>query len=250
MPSVGPSILPALKTSKTRRIALHMLGVFKREKIDLAHPLFASVTHLDLFDTIEMLNSKEFPWSDLHRLDNLTHLAVFGLNDGNLASKLLHQCRDLQVLVSMYSEMTERTDNMRDMLSIDDVRVVVLEDDEYEADWVAGTKGGLPDVRAKLTCAPSGVPNLAWRAGRACAGVDLCMRPLTANLLTVRNCSRTSYLRPLSTHNNSQDLSTCRRCSSTLLIASKGRDRRRHRRSAFESPCVPWIPSFQGVLTV
>ncbi|KAJ7182925.1 hypothetical protein C8R43DRAFT_1116537 [Mycena crocata] len=40
--------------------------------------------------------------------------------------------------------MTERMDNMEDTLSIDDVPVVgiVLEDDDYEADWVAGTKGG------------------------------------------------------------------------------------------------------------
>ncbi|KAJ7131411.1 hypothetical protein C8R44DRAFT_731637 [Mycena epipterygia] len=96
--------------------------------------MFTSVTHLDLFDIIDTTNL-QWPWSNLTLLPSLTHLLSL------LGTELLLTCKKLQVLIHMDST-GYYADNLP---SIEDVHFVcmVLKDDEYEDNWIIGTKGGM-----------------------------------------------------------------------------------------------------------
>ncbi|KAJ7131422.1 hypothetical protein C8R44DRAFT_978276 [Mycena epipterygia] len=139
--SVGPSLLPRLGTTKPRRLCLFLQKIFGTEElIDLSHSIFTSVTHLDLFDMIDTTNV-QWPWSNLALLPALTHLSSLELDDPILGTELLLKCKKLQVLICMRSY-----GHAHDSLpSINDVRFVcmVVSDDDYEGDWIIGTKGGM-----------------------------------------------------------------------------------------------------------
>ncbi|KAJ7182943.1 hypothetical protein C8R43DRAFT_1145501 [Mycena crocata] len=96
---VDSSSLIALEALIPRRLALHITCIFEHKDSGLVHSLFASVTHLDLLDTLRTLNDREFLWSKLAVLPCLTHLSVFKLDDVTVAITVLPQCRKLQLLV-------------------------------------------------------------------------------------------------------------------------------------------------------
>lgn len=139
--SAGPSILADLGVMKLRRLCFYLQEIFTTtELIDLSHSVFTSITHLDLFDPIDDSGS-QWPLSDFALLPALTHLSLFMFRKPAVGTELLSKCKKLEVLIRMAGDAFDG-----DCLpSIDDVRFVsmVLSNDEYEEDWILGTKGGM-----------------------------------------------------------------------------------------------------------
>ncbi|KAJ7131421.1 hypothetical protein C8R44DRAFT_978275 [Mycena epipterygia] len=139
--STGPSLLPSLGAIKPRRLCLGLESIFTTtELIDLSHSMFTSVTHLDLFDIIRNTNLQS-PWLNLALLPALTHLSSLEFKDPFMGTELLSNCKKLEVLICM-SSYGYAYDIPP---SIDDVRFVcmVVTDDDYQEDWIIGTKGGM-----------------------------------------------------------------------------------------------------------
>ncbi|KAJ7081435.1 hypothetical protein C8R44DRAFT_823599 [Mycena epipterygia] len=139
--SAGPSILASLGVLKPRRLCFYLQEIFiTTELIDLSHPMFTSITHLDLFDP---MHGSDFQWplSDFALLPVLTHLSLFMFRSPTMGTELLSKCKKLQVLIDMEGGAFDGDDHP----SIDDVRFVsmVLSNDDYEDDWILGTKGGM-----------------------------------------------------------------------------------------------------------
>ncbi|KAJ7131440.1 hypothetical protein C8R44DRAFT_57621 [Mycena epipterygia] len=144
--SAEPSLLPRLAATKPRRLCLFLKQIFGAEElIDLSHSMFTSVTHLDLFDIIHNTNLQS-PWLNLAILPALTHLSSLELQDPFMGTELLSNCKKLEVLICMRCDGHAYSNPP----SIDDVRFVcmVVSDDDYEGDWIIGTKGGM-DVWAR-----------------------------------------------------------------------------------------------------
>ncbi|KAJ7621374.1 hypothetical protein FB45DRAFT_140064 [Roridomyces roridus] len=137
----SPSIIPALESAPNlRRLAVFLSELFGSDipPLHLEHPLFASLTHLEVFDP-RFEESVPWPWADFGLLPELTHLLIFQLDSsGSIPLLLLDSCRKLQVLVDLYRRLP-----LPDVL-VEDPRFVlmVMSDSEYEADWRAGTRGG------------------------------------------------------------------------------------------------------------
>ncbi|KAJ7732078.1 hypothetical protein DFH07DRAFT_1065630 [Mycena maculata] len=140
----APSILPALGAMKPRRFCIFLAALFKGiPSMDLAHAAFSCVTHLEIFETVETLlrNLPSFTWSTLSLLPVLTHLGVYKLDSLAVSTEILASCTQLAVLVAIYNTPSD----FNELLSIDERRFVaiLLSDDDYEKDWLTGTRGGL-----------------------------------------------------------------------------------------------------------
>ncbi|KAJ7734189.1 hypothetical protein DFH07DRAFT_989129 [Mycena maculata] len=113
----------------------------RMESIDLSLSLFSSITHLGLRDEVEGIfdNFPGFSWSSLALLPALTHLATRDLNVV-VPTGLCTSCNKLQVLVILYGDGP----HFHSLPSFDHARLahIFLPDDDYRADWLAGTREG------------------------------------------------------------------------------------------------------------
>ncbi|KAJ7488973.1 hypothetical protein FB451DRAFT_681221 [Mycena latifolia] len=139
----GPSTLRSLGAIKPQRLSLFLTGLFQDlRSVDPSHPVFTFVTHFDLFDSL--VNTPDFQsvWANLILFPALTHLSLLRFGGSTIGRDLLAANMKLEVLVHMQGSGEYPHDALP---SIDDPRFVamVLSDDEYESDWLAGTKGGL-----------------------------------------------------------------------------------------------------------
>ncbi|KAJ7744293.1 hypothetical protein DFH07DRAFT_963835 [Mycena maculata] len=117
------SILASLGAVRLRRLGLFLTTLFSgTESIDLAHPTFTFVTHLNIFDPLRIVSSRfpGFSWSSFPLIPALTHLALDDLNNPSVANEIFANCRQLEVLVSVYR--FESDHEIDDLLSIDDAR--------------------------------------------------------------------------------------------------------------------------------
>ncbi|KAJ7489004.1 hypothetical protein FB451DRAFT_1552923 [Mycena latifolia] len=132
----GASILPSLKAIHLRRLSISLYELFDSIAIDLSHPAFAFVTHLESFDAVAYYI--DFPLSNFALFPALTHLAIFRLRKST-AIQILASCPKLEVLVSTSTAVS--TD--REELPSIDARFVYasLRYPQYSDDWLAGTKG-------------------------------------------------------------------------------------------------------------
>ncbi|KAJ7488983.1 hypothetical protein FB451DRAFT_681352 [Mycena latifolia] len=135
-----PSILPNLAAIQPRRLAINLWDLFSGSgSLDLSHPAFARITHLESFDNPALFAG--FPWSDFARLPALTHLALWQL-DQAAAAALLSACPQLEVLIrSNYLGFV-----LEDRVSVDDARFVSMpmSYNTYQtSDWLAGTGSGV-----------------------------------------------------------------------------------------------------------
>ncbi|KAJ6564384.1 hypothetical protein B0H19DRAFT_1140926 [Mycena capillaripes] len=136
-----PSLLPSLSAMRPCRLNLYLKQLLGgNDTPPVSHPVFTSVTHLDLFDTWT-LNDDLIVYLALFPV--LTHLAVWHSETMSPdLPEVLARCTNLEALIDMYGfQPKPDRDPMR---SIDDARfvVMVLLDDAYEKDWVIGTRGG------------------------------------------------------------------------------------------------------------
>ncbi|KAJ7788655.1 hypothetical protein B0H14DRAFT_3162483 [Mycena olivaceomarginata] len=113
----SPKFLPFIAEMRVERLAMDLEELFEFCSINLAHPLFHSVTHLDIFGFAAIAEVL----LDVRLLPGLTHLAL----DRYIPRK-----------------------NMARTPHVYDVRFVIAVDEDYWGNWLAGTRG-LPDFWAQ-----------------------------------------------------------------------------------------------------
>lgn len=141
---VDPTLLPILLQMDLRRLALSLKNLFSGWKhVDMTHPGFARLTHLDVFDDDIEEDLQIVP--HVAALPALTHLC---LNNGiprDIMRAVLLACPRLQVLVSCwhYAKASAGRDLAHNP-PLADPRFVVGIYRRYDLDWESGAKGG-PD---------------------------------------------------------------------------------------------------------
>ncbi|KAJ7708296.1 hypothetical protein B0H17DRAFT_1191773 [Mycena rosella] len=134
---VGPWALPSLATTQPRRLYVHLTNLFGGiPSLDLQHPMFGRLTHLELFDD----DIADLPWPAFSALPALTHLALYQIRSELLVLEVFSTCARLTVLVDMRS----RPPTLAKRLAVDDKRFVsiVVGDEDYGRDWYVGARGG------------------------------------------------------------------------------------------------------------
>ncbi|KAJ6482678.1 hypothetical protein C8R45DRAFT_1002141 [Mycena sanguinolenta] len=132
--------IPSLGATRPRRLSLYLHDLDEDEHSTRLHsPMFAFVTHLDLFDFVHH-NADKFV-GELGLLPALTHLALWqnSMRTSELTD-LLARCSKLEALIQMHGSLP-----LDSTQSIDDVRFVamIVPDENYPEEWVLGTEGGM-----------------------------------------------------------------------------------------------------------
>ncbi|KAF7354282.1 Tyrosinase central domain-containing protein [Mycena venus] len=157
----GPNLLPALGNMRIQRLSVDLGELFFRyqceveeEKeeefgVNLDHPLFATVSHLDIMDDSDIEDSEleGQEWlQNLSTLPALTNLAFSTTPNPHIVHSILGSCPRLRVLVVLFS--VSDTAGARAYLqevinevSITDMRFVVATYADYYADWELGARG-------------------------------------------------------------------------------------------------------------
>ncbi|KAJ6514348.1 hypothetical protein C8R47DRAFT_1090993 [Mycena vitilis] len=150
----GPHLLPALSAMRLQRLGADFGELFgSDEGVDLTHPLFSTVTHLDVFDYIDFEGDGDFEghgteWlHNLPALPALTHLRLTSPPTEETLRETLKGCSQLRVLVVTFDVTDEcsfdaYSQAMEEGFQITDPRVVLAEMDSYSADWEKGARGG------------------------------------------------------------------------------------------------------------
>ncbi|KAF7346762.1 hypothetical protein MSAN_01814700 [Mycena sanguinolenta] len=149
--SIGGEIdldfLRALYEMRPRRLAFTVPNMFFTCDLGgFIHPLFESVTHLDLYHG-SRLPANQFnweTWSELASIPTLTHLALSHCIACSILSQVVSHCRRLAVaIVATYSWEREDSVYYSQNLGFADTRVVVMVlSADYDADWEIGARGG------------------------------------------------------------------------------------------------------------
>ncbi|KAJ7342807.1 hypothetical protein DFH08DRAFT_235803 [Mycena albidolilacea] len=155
----GPRLLPALGNMHIRRLSVDVRQLFGLDKdvygrddsteleVDLDHPLFGAVTHLDLFDEVDIEDEEpeQLAWllQDPSKLPALTHLAFNTQPNPLVLQKLLTRYPQLHVLIVAFNAKEEDlAAGYMEELTIADLRLVVATYANYYIDWELGARGG------------------------------------------------------------------------------------------------------------
>ncbi|KAF7366179.1 Tyrosinase central domain-containing protein [Mycena venus] len=134
-----PSLLPILAEMHLQRLSVNLKALFGYLPIDLNHPLFRSVTHLDMFrieGVAEIL-------VELPTLPALTHLALDSDLSRDIVLSVLPDCPRLKLLLVQW-QLFEKRDYMAARTPhVYDVRFVIGLYGDYWADWEAGAREGV-----------------------------------------------------------------------------------------------------------
>lgn len=134
----NPSLLPILAEMHLERLSVNLKALFGNLPIDLNHPLFRSVTHLDMFrieGVAEVL-------VELPTLPALTHLALDSELSRDIALSVLRDCPRLELLLAQW-QLFEKRDYMAARTPhVYDIRFVIGLYGDYWAVWEAGARGG------------------------------------------------------------------------------------------------------------
>ncbi|KAJ7123476.1 hypothetical protein C8R44DRAFT_875666 [Mycena epipterygia] len=137
----NPALLPILEGMHLRRLSASLENLFGgREAVDLHHPLFSSLTHLNIFGTI-----KESPriYEHLQSLPSLTHLCLDNDIPRDALCAVLSGCPHLEVVVNLWAYFrANRAVGVSKNPPVTDLRFVVGLYREYWDDWEAGARGG------------------------------------------------------------------------------------------------------------
>jgi hypothetical protein len=118
--------------------------LFEFRSINLAHPLFHSVTHLYIFGFSGI--AEILP--DVRLLPALTHLALDRYIPRKNALAVLTECPHLSLVLLKRHPSHRNLYQMAQTPHVYDVRFVVAIDEDYWGNWLAGTRG-LPDFWAQ-----------------------------------------------------------------------------------------------------
>ncbi|KAJ7154502.1 hypothetical protein C8R46DRAFT_1117539 [Mycena filopes] len=137
-----PTHLPLLNAMPLRRLSVLLQLLFPSpvEK-DVTLPLFANITHLDIF---YYLNEPWESWSKLAKMPNLSHLSFHDHYISNaICQGVLKQCKSLEVLAIVFTtrDALRKQAPKRAPLGADPRFVMMLLAD-YLGDWENGAHGG------------------------------------------------------------------------------------------------------------
>jgi hypothetical protein len=115
-------------------------------EVDLDHPLFGAVTHLDLFDQVDIEHEEpeQLVWllQDPSKLPALTHLAFNTQPNPLVLQKLLTSYPQLHVLIVAFNaDEEDLAVGYMEELTIADPRLVVATYANYHIDWELGARG-------------------------------------------------------------------------------------------------------------
>ncbi|KAJ7607238.1 hypothetical protein FB45DRAFT_948540 [Roridomyces roridus] len=145
----APSVLDHLKPLRLQRLAIVLEPLFTEAggTVDLTLPMFASLTHLDLFDPL--LNLTDGGWtSKLSVLPALTHLALSRdciTSELDRVTTIFASCGErIRVFVLMDASGVQLGQRGEEVMFVDDERCVImsLSSQEYRRDWEVGVWGG------------------------------------------------------------------------------------------------------------
>ncbi|KAJ7645227.1 hypothetical protein DFH06DRAFT_1136689 [Mycena polygramma] len=147
----GPQLLPALAGMHLQRFGADFGDLFGSDAaVDLTHPLFSTVTHLDVFDYIDFEGDDEGHGTEWLRnlpvLPALTHLRLNSPPTEETLRDTLKGCSQLRILVVTFDDTDEcsfgaYSQAVRESFQITDPRVVLTDLDSYSADWEKGARG-------------------------------------------------------------------------------------------------------------
>jgi hypothetical protein len=149
----GSNLLPALGNMNVQRLSVDVRQLFRESEnkdedspVDLEHPLFAAVTHLDIFDDIDIEEEQPegMQWlQSLSILPALTHLAFSTAPNPQVLHDVLENCPRIRVLLVVFPITdTNGAKAYMEELSIVDARLVVATYIDYYSDWERGARGG------------------------------------------------------------------------------------------------------------
>ncbi|KAK7022387.1 tyrosinase central domain-containing protein [Favolaschia claudopus] len=163
----GPHLLPALaQMHSLKRLSIEMTLLFPGSEVDLDHPLFACITHLDLFE--EVYIEEEDEPEDLlwlthpqapAKMPNLEYLGFNTQLHPSFLRAILQRYQQLRVLVVGFTatdeesavgfleQVTEQTAAMfeedgEERVGVGMERLVVGTYDNPYQDWERGVRGG------------------------------------------------------------------------------------------------------------
>ncbi|KAJ7719281.1 hypothetical protein B0H16DRAFT_1571743 [Mycena metata] len=138
----SPIHLPLLNAMPLRRLSvlLQLLFPSPAEK-DFTLPLFANITHLDIFYYISE------PWESWSKLAKIPHLSHLSIHDHYISNAIcqgiLKHCRSLQVLANVFTTRdTLRKQAPKRAPLAADPRFVMMLLSDFLGDWENGAHGG------------------------------------------------------------------------------------------------------------
>ncbi|KAF7360843.1 hypothetical protein MSAN_01113700 [Mycena sanguinolenta] len=142
--SADPILLPKLAGMHLKRIAGNLMRLFGGA-IDLCHPSFIFITHLDVFDRIS--DGETQICSQIPLLPALTHLSFH--NDAVpwiTMERFLVECLKLEVLVNLWHRTKQRYAHEKTAtVPIHDVRLVLYLYNDYWDEWEADARNLRPN---------------------------------------------------------------------------------------------------------
>ncbi|KAJ6553290.1 hypothetical protein B0H19DRAFT_1263686 [Mycena capillaripes] len=146
--SCGPRLLPILDGMQVRKLSVSLEDLFGVQTtrtpptlVDFAHPLFLSITHLDVYDDV-IVGSRIY--LGLAGLPALTHLALSAAVAWDVFWYVLSECKRLEVLVNLWPrEHSVQGWRISRKPPIKDLRFVVTAYRDYYAQWYAAAEGGV-----------------------------------------------------------------------------------------------------------
>jgi hypothetical protein len=140
-PLSNPTLLPILADMKVQRIAVCLEVLFGvHDSIDLGHRAFASITHLDIFDTIHPGETRICP--HIPALPELTHLCLNNEIPWDTVQNLLTDCPRLELFIVLWpNPSASYGHNWAKTTPICDTRFAVSVFRNYWDDWEKGARG-------------------------------------------------------------------------------------------------------------
>ncbi|KAJ7480230.1 hypothetical protein B0H11DRAFT_2025346 [Mycena galericulata] len=136
----NPTLIPTLAGMRLRRLSTSLVDLFGgRDAVDIHHPMFSALTHIDIFDDIGDVPKI---YTHMSALPSLTHLCLNNEIPWDILRLLLSDCRHLQVLVNMWAYLrADRAWALAQKPPLTDHRFVVTLYRDYWEDWDAGAHG-------------------------------------------------------------------------------------------------------------
>ncbi|KAJ7670037.1 hypothetical protein DFH06DRAFT_160034 [Mycena polygramma] len=139
--------LAQISDRRLKRLHCGLYTLFDPQPVHFTHKLFASITHLEIFDIPEDVEIDEDVWAALTRLPHLTHLAFNDENYVPLCLSLLTMWPSLQVLaILLYQEADKGPVLLKGwgaMELAEDLRLVTMISDDPLEDWFMGAYTGV-----------------------------------------------------------------------------------------------------------
>jgi hypothetical protein len=133
-----PNLLSVVAQMRIRRLSVALTPLFGGS-VDLTHPLFGSITHLDILDDMEE-GATEI-CAQISILPSLTHLSLDFHIPTDILVTVLVNCPRLKLLLVLWPSWDQESYELACIPRVCDVRFVMASFDDYWAEWEAGAMG-------------------------------------------------------------------------------------------------------------